>query len=173
MDTTNRIILLIPSTLGLLLAIFSLHLYLKYRRQPKKVLTVKPETCCFCGREERAKFFCDTCYRRLVFRYAAILSGIFCLPVALIAAFLIHTFTGQDFGDALLPALLVCMITYIAIALSYFLVYGRERVRFYLFGISIDPTGISFTFREEWWRFKLLLKQFMGETKSEGQDETM
>ena len=166
--------------------IYSVHLYLKYRGRPKKVLKVEPDKCCFCGKEENTNFFCKPCCRRLVWRYAAILSGIGCIPVAVLAGFLIHAFTGGDLGDSVGSAAFVAVITYLVILSSYSTVYSRVGVDILSilaaivllpliliglpisFGMKIgpDPSKTSFTFREEWWRFRLLVRQLRGRVKS-------
>jgi hypothetical protein len=166
--------------------VFAVHLYLKYRGRPKKVLKVEPDKCCYCGKEEKTNFFCKPCCLRLVWRYAAILSGVGCFPLGAAVGLLIYAFSGNDM--AIIFSIIGCIVLYWIITLSYFAVYtgpvvkidvwtillGAVLLPLLLVGIPVafgmnvgpDPSKIHFTFREEWWRFKLLLRQLRGQVKS-------
>lgn len=155
------------------------------RERPGKPLKVEPETCCFCGKEEKTRFFCKSCYGRMIWRYAAILSGIGWIPVAVLAGFLIHTLTGSDLGNSIGISALVGIGTYLTITFSYFRVYSGDGINILTVALTIallplllvgvpvgfsmkigpGPGKIHFTFREEYWRFRLLLKQLRGKTK--------
>lgn len=153
------------------LVVFLVHLYLKYSGSPRPDVVVEPGSCCWCTKEEPDRFFCRSCCRRLLLRYTAILAGILCLPLGALAGLLIHLAVAVPAGRSVFGGIIVCVLLYNAAAWLYAFVYMPDRIRWYVgllgFGFGLDPRGISFTFRGEWWRFRLLLKQLAGASRTE------
>jgi hypothetical protein len=171
MDTTEAVSLAALSALGVALSVYYIARWLRNRGKPKPELKVESDKCALCGKEEKARFFCKPCFRRLVWRYGAILWCIGCVPAALLVAYIVHLLGGADFVDAVSITAPLFILSYVVMAFAYFIVYARERTHVFLFGFRIDVRGIRFTLREEWWRFKLLLKQVLGQSKPLREDD--
>jgi len=163
------------SVLGLLLVGYVLYLYLRYGGATREELTVPPGACCFCGKAEETRFFCGVCYRRLVLRYVAIIAGILFLPLGAAGGYVFHLATGYPAGNAVFGGIIACVLAYNLLIWTYIHIFLKDRVRWsfsipFGVGFSLDPRGINVSPREEWWRFKLLLKQVRGATRITGRD---
>ena len=145
-----------------LLVVTTVYLCLKHRGMPRRELVVSPDACSFCGRDERENFFCRACFRRMTHRYAAILCGIVCLPFGAGAGYLYGIAAGRPVGQTIFFGIMAWLVVYNVLAFSYLVVY---RPSVFDWG-SADSGRLSSTFRVEWWRLKLLLKQAAGARKT-------
>jgi hypothetical protein len=150
--------------LGFLLVFFLAYLYVKYRGRPRPRfdLILDSGMCCYCMNEATEDFFCGPCYRRLAFRFTAILAGVFCIPVGAMGGCLFDVAAGNPAGQSVFAGIIACVVLYSAIVWTYILVWMPQRVRWHPTGFGFDPTGIRFSSRVEWWLLKLVVRQSFG-----------